>query len=582
MNQNTMKELIKKPILAFVSLLALTLAGCSDDDDGGIIPNAGTISGGPFNFVVDGVADNVSGLTIDNSNSAGTNSRWVITDDAGNILGLPPTLEALEDVNFDDAGVGVCLIWYIRYEDGLQGLEEEMNTSDLTGVFDLSNSITVNRNALAGATLTGGPFNFVVNGMADNVSGITVDESNVNGMNTTFVITDEDGEILGLPSTTTDLEGVDFDEAGGGVCFIYHLTYQDGLQGLSPGMNIDDLDMTGSAISNAITVYRLDAPTLTGGPFSFTVGDGMADNLADGDIVVEGGFAIDDMSRWVVTDDANNILGLPPTFTAVDFDDAGEGICFVWYITYAEGLQGLAMGNSLDDLVGTYELSNGVKVKRLIAPEISGGPFNFIVDGTADNIPMNGITIENTGTALDESGWVVTDDQGGILGLPPTFTAPDFDEAGPGVCLVWYINYDEGLAGLEMGMNANDLEGVYTLSNPITVNRLDAPILSGGPFTFTVGDGTPDTIAEGEITVEGGFSVNEMSGWVVTDDAGNILDLPTNITGVDFDGTGAGVCQAWYITYAEGLTGLQVGNNVSDLAGAVYELSNAIEVVREL
>ena len=433
-----MKQLIKKPILALVSILALTLAGCSDDDDGGIMPNAGTISGGPFTFVVDGVVDNVSGITIDNSDAAGTNSRWVVTDDAGNILGLPPTLEALEGVDFDEAGVGVCLIWYIRYEDGLQGLEVGMNTSGLSGVFDLSNSITVNRVALGGATLTGGPFTFVVNGMVDNVSGITVDESNINGMNTVFIVTDEDGDILGLPPTMTDLEGVDFDEAGGGICFIYHLTYQDGLQGLSTGMNIDDLDMTGSTISNAITVNRLDAPTLSGGPFTFTVGDGVADNLADDAITVDGGFALEGMSGWVITDEDGNILGLPPSFTAPDFDDTGEGICFVWYITYAEGLQGLAMNSNIDDLAGVYELSNSVKVKRVIAPVISGGPFDFIVDGTADNIPMNGITVDNPGTSLDQSGWVVTDDAGNILGLPPSFTAPDFDEAGPGVCLVWY------------------------------------------------------------------------------------------------------------------------------------------------
>ena len=75
----------------------------------------------------------------------GTNSTWVITDDQGNILGLPPTLTAVEGVNFDDAGASVCLIWYLRYQDGLTGLAPDMNTNDLNGFFDLSNSITVTR-----------------------------------------------------------------------------------------------------------------------------------------------------------------------------------------------------------------------------------------------------------------------------------------------------------------------------------------------------------------------------------------------------------------------------------------------------
>ena len=77
--------------------------------------------------------------------------------------------------------------------------------------------------------------------------------------------------------------------------------------------------------------------------------------------------------------------------------------------------------------------------------------------------------------------------------------------------------------------------------------------------------------------------MNEMSSWVVTDDAGNILGLPADVTEVNFDIAGAGVCYVLYITYAEGLTGLEQGNNVNnDLSGAVYELSNFITVNREL
>ena len=577
-----MKRSFHKLFVVVAALVTLGLVSCGDDDDTAVVPNAGELAGGPFTFIVDGVADNVSGITLNSNDAVGSNSSFVVTDDAGNILGLPPTLEALEGVNFDDAGVGVCLIWYLRYENGLEGLEVGMNTNGLSGSFDFSNSITVNRVAIAGATLSGGPFTFVVDGEVDNVSGITIDDSNVNGMNTTFVVTDDAGNILGLPPATTELEGVDFDEAGGGTCLIYHLTYQDGLEGLSAGMNVGDLDMSKSAISNALIVYRIDAPTLTGGPFTFTVSDGMPDNIQEGAIEMEGGFAFDDMSSWVITDEDGNILGLPPVFTAPDFDDAGEGTCFVWYITYGDDVTGLAVDNNVDDLEGTYDLSNSITVYRVLASEISGGPFDFIVDGTADNIPADGITIEASGSDLGESGWVVTDTEGNILGLPPTFTAPDFDAAGPGTCLVWYISYEEGLSGLEMGMNANDLDGLFVLSNPITVNRLDAPTLVGGPFTFTVGDGNPDNIAEGAITVEGGFALEGQSSWIVTDESGNILGLPPTFTAPDFDDAGEGTCLIWYITFAEGLTGLAMGNNVSDLAGAVYELSNSIEVLREL
>ncbi|MEM9681021.1 MAG: hypothetical protein AAF901_11930, partial [Bacteroidota bacterium] len=382
-----------------------------------------------------------------------------------------------------------------------------------------------------------------------------------------------------------------FNDAGPGVCLVWYISYAEGLSGLEVGMNTDDLDGE-FVLSNPITVNRLDAPSLVGGPFTFTVGDEMADNLASGDITVEGGFALENQSSWVVTNEAGVILGLPPMFTAVDFDDAGEGSCFIWYITYAEGLSGLVVDNNVSDLMGTYELSNSVEVKRITAASISGGPFNFIVDGTADNIPMGAITIDDDGTDLGETGWVVTDDQGSILGLPDSFTGPNFDGAGGGTCFVYYISYESDLAGLTgPDMNGaptsslDELDGTFLLSNGIAVNRLDAPVLSGGPFTFTAGDGMADNIGEGEITIEGGFALENQSSWIVTDDNGNILGLPGSFTDVNFDGAGVGTCLIYYITYAEGLQGLTGPDNdnptssLNNLSGT-FELSNSIEVNR--
>ncbi|WP_462252206.1 hypothetical protein [Ekhidna sp.] len=450
-----------------------------------------------------------------------------------------------------------------------------------------------------GGMISGGPFNFIVDGTADNIpdGAITVDNSGTDLGSTGWVVTDEDGNILGLPPSFT---APDFDAAGSGVCLVWYVSYAEGLTGLEVGNSVDDIEGT-FALSNPVTVNRLDAPTLSGGPFTFTVGDGEADNLAEGDITVDGGFALENQSGWVVTDDQGNILGLPPSFTAPDFDGAGGGTCYIYYITYAEGLTGLTGpdmdGNptsSLDDLDGVYELSNNVEVIRQTAAILEGGPFNFVVDGTADNIPEGGITV-TAGTDLGNTGWVVTDEDGNILGLPPAFTGPDFDAAGPGTCLVYYISYEDGLDGLtgpDMDGNAtsslDDLSGTYLLSNYIEVNRLDAPTLTGGPFNFTVSDGIADNIGAGEITVEGGYAPNDQSSWVVTDDQGAILGLPGSFTDPDFDGAGAGTCYIYYIAYAEGLEGLtgpdsdgNATSSLDDLMGT-YELSNSIEVNREV
>ncbi len=119
-----------------------TAPACDDDDTDSDVVDGGTITGGPFEFVVgDGNPDYVSGITL--TGNVGANSQWVITDDANNILGLPTNPE---DVDFDVAPAGTCLIWHLSFADGLTGAVEGNNVSDLVGDFDLSNSITVIRN----------------------------------------------------------------------------------------------------------------------------------------------------------------------------------------------------------------------------------------------------------------------------------------------------------------------------------------------------------------------------------------------------------------------------------------------------
>ncbi|MDT0605584.1 hypothetical protein [Croceitalea rosinachiae] len=576
-----------KTILSIFSL-GILMTGCvgDSDDDATVVLNAGALSGGPFTFAVDGQPDMVSGITLDATDLTGSIQNYVITDNQKNILGLPPTLMAVEGVDFDEAGVGACYIYHITYEEGLSGLEAGENLDDLAGDFDLSNFIIVNRNTLNAGMLAGGPFEFLVDGMPDMVSGITLDDSALNGDTQSYVITDDSKNILGLPPTLEAVEGVDFDGAGVGSCYIYHITYSGDLTGFEMGENLDDL-MGNFSLSNFIEVERngLSAGTIAGGPYEFTV-DGMPDMVSG--ITLDNSTATGSIGTWVITDDQNNILGLPPTLTAVegvDFDEAGEGVCLIWYMRYEDGLNGLEAGNNVSDLDGFYALSNSITVTRngINAGVISGGPYEFTVDGMPDTV--SSITLDNSMATGSIGTWVITDDQNNILGLPPTLGAVegvDFDAAGVGVCLIWYMRYEDGLTGLMMGNNVSGLEGFYGLSNSITVTRnpLEAGTLSGGPYTFSV-DGTPDMVSG--IMLDDANLTGSNQTYVITDDAGNILGLPPTLAaveGVDFDGAGVGVCYIWHLTYEDGLAGLAMGQNANDLDG-FFDLSNFIMVTRQ-
>ena len=465
---------------SFLALLGLgiILVSCNkgETDDTPVELNAGTLTGGPYTFVVDGIPDMVSTIALDASSLLGSNRTYVITDDANNILGIPPTLDAVRGVDFDAAGVGTCYIYHLVYEDGLAGLEAGANLDNLEGLFDLSNFVVVVRNGLNAGTLSGGPYTFVVDGTPDMVSTIALDDTELTGDVQTYVITDDSNNILGIPPTLETVMGVDFDAAGVGTCYIYHLTYSGEIVGLEGGQNVNDLSGN-FALSNFVVVNRigLNAGTLSGGPYDFVV-DGIPDMVST--ITLDDSELTGNTQTYVITDDSKNILGIPPTLDAVmgvDFDAAGVGSCYIFHVTYAGDLAGLKGGENLNDLSGNFALSNFVVVNRnpLHAGKISGGPFTFKVDGKPDMV--SGITLDNSKLNGSIQRWVITDDKNTILGLPPTLEAVegvDFDEAGVGICLIWHITYEEGLQGLEQGSNLlSGLEGFYAVSNSIRVTR---------------------------------------------------------------------------------------------------------------
>ena len=562
---------------------------------------AATLTGGPFSFteIGDGVADMIPEGSITVDGGVGE-TQWIVTDDEGYILGLPPMPSV---VNFDGAGAGTCFIWHASIFGDVVGLAPGMLATQVEGCFALSNSIMVTRENADGCQanageLFGGPFTFteIGDGEADMIPGGAITIANEQGENAQWVITDSNGNILGLPPSPFI---VNFDVAGAGTCFVYNVSWDGEITGLNVSQNISNLEGC-FGISNSVTVYRENASgcnanggELFGGPFTFdSVGDGVADMIPAGSITLANqsgeGF------QWIVTDDEGYILGLPPMPSAVNFDGAGPGTCFIWYLAYEGEISGLEVGMSANEIEGCHSLSNSITIIReaegdcqVNGGELFGGPFTFneVGDGTPDMIPEGSITVANQ--QGDNTQWIVTDDEGYILGLPPMPSVVDFDTPGAGTCLIWLLTYEGQISDLAPGVNASDITGdCFALSNSISVIRENADgcnanggELFGGPFTFTeVGDGTPDMIPAGSITLANEQGENRQ--WVVTDDEGYILGLPPMPSVVDFDTPGAGTCLIWNLSYVGEISGLEVGMSALEIEGC-FSLSNSIEVIRE-
>ena len=382
--------------------------------DGGGAPNpepepecqveGGNLVGGPFEFTIDGTADNVSGLTL--ANNSGTSSTYVITDEGGEILGLPPTLTDLEAVNFDAAGSGICLIWHLSFEDGLQNASVGNNASDLRGCFDLSNSVTVTRiggnddegddNPVDACTdvATWSASEVYTAGMQAKLDGVRYEAKwwtrgddpalNADGAGVWRVVgscSDDGGDNEGEDegpcsdivewSATATYTGGNRAQVGG---ILYEAKWWN--QGMDPRQNSGP-DGVWKLVGECTTgggddPCLAEGGTLSGGPFEFTI-DGQPDYVSN--LVLSGQSGAN--STYVITDEQGRILGLPSTVADVaaeNFDAAGPGVCLIWHLSYEDGLQNAAVGNNASQLSGCFDLSNSVRVTRVASTPDPGTP----------------------------------------------------------------------------------------------------------------------------------------------------------------------------------------------------------------
>ncbi|WP_157957203.1 T9SS type A sorting domain-containing protein [Winogradskyella tangerina] len=579
-------------------------AWSSCDAEGGMIQIAGTTDTSATICVGEGVDDLIDVEFVDMSVLSGDSSTWVITDQAtGDILGAPATVPP-GGFSLEGAPTGVCDIWYLRYTGDI-GLGSATNVADLSGCFDLSNPISVSRNAvnggaiqIAGTTDTTATI-CVGEGVDDLIDVEFVDMSVLSGDSSTWVITDQaTGDILGAPATVPP-GGFSLEGAPSGVCDIWYLRYTGDI-GLGTATNVADLsgcfDLSNpiSVSRNAVNGGAIQIAGTTDTTASICVGEG-TDDLIDVEFV-DTNILSGDSSIWVITDQATgDILGTPAAVPPGGFslEGAPAGICDIWYLRYTGDI-GLGTATNVADLSGCFDLSNPISVSR---NAVNGGMIQIAgtTDTTATICVGEGVDdlidvefVDMSVLSGDSSTWVITDQAtGDILGAPATVPPGGFNlEGAPtGVCDIWYLRYT-GDIGLGTATNVADLSGCFDLSNPISVSR---NAVNGGAIqiagttdttaSICVGEGTDDLI-DVEF-VDTNILSGDSSTWVITDQAtGDILGTPAAVPpgGFSLEGAPAGICDIWYLRYT-GDIGLGTATNVADLSGC-FDLSNPISITR--
>jgi Secretion system C-terminal sorting domain len=553
-------------------------------------PQSGTLTGGPYSFCSDGNQDFLAIGDIDLSGNSGTFSQWVITDENGVILALPVDYTSYD---FEQTEGSSALIWHLSFETGLTGANVGNNASELAGCFDLSNAAIVTINQPEGGELSGGPFSFCINNnISDFIADGEITLTNNQGSFSQWVITAPDGIIVGLPENYTDF---DFETLALTQCQIWSLSYEAGLNGTEIGANVsgitgcfdlsNPLEVTLLSGTNCLPKCDVTAGIISGNNLSFCVGNGVSDNIPDGAIASTG--SVGESTLWVVTNQAGTIVFVSENISLLNFDVLEAEIHSVYEITFSGELTGLTVNNALDVVAGCFALSNALPVtlNHTDAGTITGGPFAFCAnDGIPDFIGELEIQLE--GNSSDEELWLVTDNNGIIISSESDNSTIDFNDYLDGNYLLWHLTHIGPITGTDPGGNANNIEGCSDLSNSLEIAISSGAgcdglclaaggQISGGPFSYCLGDDIMDMIPAESITLNG--NAGTLSIWVITDVEGNILAVNTDYSAIDLALLEGDGFYLWNISYEEGLLNAAPGFNASDLEGC-FDLSNSIAI----
>jgi hypothetical protein len=275
--------------------------------------------------------------------------------------------------------------------------------------------------------------------------------------------------------------------------------------------DIADLSAYGLGIANnggGTDGQEIDFPaiSLTAGQFyyvasndaQFTAFFGFAPDLVDNDAVLNGDNAVELFKSGQVVDVFGdiNVGGTGTTWNHRDrwvyrnSMTGADGSTFVeanWSFSGTDALDG-----EVDNATAATPFPIGIYVGAAtpMVTTVCAGPFAFttllgcnVVGGIIETTDPTTICVDGIGDPINvtltgnvggNSQFVITAPNGEILGLPGDAGPFDLDGAGPGVCTIWHLSYEDGLTGAVVGNNVSDLVGCFNLSNGIEVTRYEA------------------------------------------------------------------------------------------------------------
>jgi hypothetical protein len=539
-----------------------------------VLPNVssgGVIStNGPATICVDSIPDLID-LTLDGASGI-VRINYVLTDEDYTIVDVP---DSNPPYNLDNGVPGITRIYNLAHNGAIGGLVVGNSLAQVRGCYSLSNELVIDKvlpdAGTVQTTLGETRVEFCAGDIVVDMQHIDV----TTGLAYSYVVTDDDGLITAV-FDEDQTNSVSISGADASTCRIYGWSYDGGRPSVV-GMTIDDLELLScSAVSaNFVTVLKvgglMNGGILTAANLEILCADGIPDPI---EVTLSGAFGSN--SSWVVVADDGTILSLPFA-SPFNLDPAGGGDFTIYNVSYEDGLEGLNIFASINDLRGCFDLSNPLFVTNVEAEpsEITTSEPTEICLGAGGEM----ITFIETSQGSGLSVWLVTDGNGRVESFSNTGVV-DFSGSGPGVSFVSKLSYVGSLEGLEVGATIDDLEGCFAESNRVTVTRT---VAQAGVIRLV--DGTMAAArCVGAAQLQFSHSTpnpGQQYSIVLTDSNDDILRVEPSAGIINFSDLSAGVYKI-YGWSSDGGTTPALGQNVGTLeqgCGDVTSMAVDLQIV---
>lgn len=278
---------------------------------------------------------------------------------------------------------------------------------------------------------------------------------------------------------------------------------------------------------------------------------------------------------WMVLDQQGEII-LIPNGNMVDFETLDNGLYAIYHLAFGDDLDGLALGNTLEDIEGCFDLSSRIVI---VNNRLEGGFFETINNETSIQICSEGAAENIVELMLEgqvglQTNYFLLSDSMEILevSLDPFF---DLINTDAGNYSIVAVTHNGQLINAIPGNTLSQVRGCFAVSNSVNISK---EFISGGTVTlntrlFCLSDSIPD-ILDASVSNATGF----FQQFIITNEDSIIIGLPT--LPIDLDGVIAGECIMWHLSSIEEIS-LQIDSRIDQISGECFDISDPVAFSRQ-